>query len=272
MKAIVNVSVCEMYDAPTREATIVDEALYGMVVDVLEEVKSGWYNIRTDYRYEGIVSAEDLILGDDAAADWSALPKKVIRNKNHGAVLSIPKVQGWHLKVLTRGCILAAVGQPEGGYQKVQLADGRIGFIQDSILGTYHGTPMDVDEDRLRKELVDAALLYQGTAYRWGGKSPEGIDCSGLCAMAYLLCGIRIYRDAKLVEGFPLRQIPAENIKPGDLMFFPGHVAMYMGDGRYLHSTGKAGDDGFTFNSLNPEDPDFREDLYHKVAQIGSYF
>jgi len=272
MKAIVNVSVCEMYGAPTREATIVDEVLYGMVVDILEEAAPGWYRICTDYRYEGIVSAGDLVLGDETAAAWEALPKKVIRNKNHGAVLSIPKVQGWLLQPLTRGCILATVGEPEGGYQKVQLVDGRTGYIQSSILGTYYAAPMALDEDRLRRELVDAALLYQGSPYRWGGKTPEGIDCSGLCAMAYLLCGIRIYRDADLVEGFPLREIPMENIKPGDLLFFPGHVAMYMGDGRYLHSTGRVGDDGFTFNSLNPEDPDFREDLSGKITQIGSYF
>ena len=62
MKAIVNVSVCKMYDAPTRETTVVDEVLYGMVVEILDEVEPGWLKIRTHYRYEGIVCADDLIV------------------------------------------------------------------------------------------------------------------------------------------------------------------------------------------------------------------
>lgn len=272
MKAVVNVSVCQMYSQPARECTVEDEVLYGMVVDILEEVKPGWFKIRTHYRYEGIVSAEDLIRDEKMAAQWEALPKMVIRNKNHCDILSEPKVQGWHLKNLTRGCLVSPVGEPEGGYQQVQLADGRLGFIQASILGNYYAEPASGDEQTLRKMIVESALLYQGTHYRWGGKSPEGIDCSGLCSMAYMLCGILIYRDAKIVEGFPMHEIALEDIKPGDLLFFPGHVAMYIGNDRYCHSTGKSGDDGFTFNSLNPADADYRADLREKITQVGSYF
>ena len=272
MKAIVNVAVCAMYSNPGRENTVEDEVLYGMIVDILDEPAPGWYRIRTHYRYEGIVCAEDLIVGDEAAAAWEKLPKQVVRNKNHADVLSIPKVQGWHLKNLTRGCLVATVGEPESGYQKVQLADGREGYMMAGILGTYHTEPAAKEEETLRQMLADAALLYQGTHYRWGGKSPEGIDCSGLCSMAYMLCGILIYRDARIVEGFPIHEISLENIKPGDLLFWPGHVGMYIGGDRYCHSTAKAGSDGFVINSLNPEHADFRPDLKDKITQVGSYF
>lgn len=272
MKAIVNVSVCALLGAPTRESTLEDEALYGMVVDILEQPAPGWYRIRTHYRYEGIVSADDLIVDEAAVAVWEALPKKVVRNKNHCDILSDPKVQGWHLLTLTRGCVVAPLGEPANGWQKVQLADGRTGFVQASILDTYYTVPVSDDETELRRALVDAALLYRGTHYRWGGKSPMGIDCSGLCSMAYMLCGILIYRDARIVEGFPIHEISLDAVKPGDLLFFPGHVAMYLGDGRYCHSTGKSGDDGFTLNSLDPNAPDYRADLREKITQVGSYF
>jgi len=272
MKAIVNVSVCPMYAVPTRQSTVEDEALYGMVVDILEEVQPGWYKIRTHYRYEGIVAAENLIVGDESAAQWENLPKMVVRNKNHCDVLSEPKVQGWHLQNLTRGCLVSPVEAPEGGYQKVQLADGSQGYIQASILGDYYSAPASDDEKTLRTMLTEAVQLYQGTHYRWGGKSPEGIDCSGLCSMAYMLCGILIYRDAKIMEGFPLHEIPLEKIQPGDLLFWPGHVGMYLGQGRYIHSTGKSGDDGVTYNSLIPSAPDYRADLREKITQVGSIF
>lgn len=272
MKAIINTAVCAMLSAPTRESTVEDEVLYGMVVDILDQPAPGWYRIRTHYRYEGIVSADNLILDEECVANWEALPKNVVRNKNHCDVLSTAKVQGWHLMSLPRGCVVAPLGEPENGWQKVQLADGRRGYVQSSILGQYHTAPLSGDEDVLRQALVDAAMLYRGTHYRWGGKTPMGIDCSGLCSMAYMLCGILIYRDAKIVEGFPIHEISLEDIKPGDLLFFPGHVAMYLGDNRYCHSTGKSGDDGFAINSLDPSASDFRADLREKITQVGSYF
>ena len=272
MKAIVNVAVCPMYNAPSRENTVEDEVLYGMVVEILDEVEPGWLKIRTHYRYEGIVSADDLIVDEETAETWEALPKLVVRNKNCCDVLSRPKVQGWHLQHLTRGCLISPVGEKEEGYQKVRLADGREGYVMAGILDTYYTEPSSADEDTLRQQLVDAAMLYQGTHYRWGGKSPLGIDCSGLCSMAYMLCGILIYRDANIVEGFPIHAISPSDIKPGDLLFWPGHVGMYIGGDRYCHSTAKAGSDGFVINSLNPEHPDFRADLKERLTQVGSIF
>ena len=84
--------------------------------------------------------------------------------------------------------------------------------------------------------------------------------------------GILIYRDARIADGFPIHEIAREDMKPADLLFFPGHIALYMGDGRYCHSTGRAGDDGFTINSLIPSAPDYRADLAEKITQVGSYF
>ena len=45
MKAIVNTCVCSLLAAPTRESTLEDEALYGMVVEILEEATPGWYRV-----------------------------------------------------------------------------------------------------------------------------------------------------------------------------------------------------------------------------------
>ena len=272
MKAIINTAVCRMYNQPTRECTVEDEALYGMVVDILEGAAPGWVKIETHYRYKGIVPAEELIIGDEAEAAWAALPKKVIRHKNCCDVLSEPRVQGIHLAHLVRGCVIAVLGAPQDGWQQVQLADGRTGYVMAGILDEHHTAPCSPDEETLRSALVDAAMLYQGTHYRWGGKSPMGIDCSGMVSMAYMLCGVLIYRDASIVEGFPIHEITREQMKKGDLLFFPGHVAMYMGDGLYCHSTAHAGDDGFTVNSLDPASPIYRDDLAKMITQIGSYF
>ena len=121
---------------------------------------------------------------------------------------------------------------------------------------------------------MEAALGYQDTTYRWGGMSPQGIDCSGLCSMAYLLNGIKIYRDAAIKPGFPMKEIPVENMKRGDLVMFKGHVAMYLGGERklYIHSTARSGSDGVTFNSFLPGDPLYRQDLHEGILEVASLF
>ncbi len=272
MKAIVNKTTAPLLAAPTRASTLVDEVLYGMVLDILDEPEPGWYKVRTHYRYEGIVPAEDLILGDEAAEAWSSLPKKIVYHKNTCDVLSDPKVQGYFLLSVPRGGLVSPVGEAEKGWQKVVLADGQTGYMPAAILAEHHTAPLSPDEQTLRQALAEAAMQYRGTHYRWGGKSPLGIDCSGLVSMAYMLCGILIYRDADIREGFPIHPISLEDVKTGDLLFFPGHVAMYIGNDRYCHSTGRNGDNGFAINSLNSQHPDFRADLKEQITQVGSYF
>ena len=122
-------------------------------------------------------------------------------------------------------------------------------------------------------DFVDAqAKKYKGTEYRWGGKSGRGIDCSGLVSSAYMQCGVLIYRDAKIVEGWPMHEVAFEDKKPGDALFFPGHVALYLGEGRYIHSTGAAVSGGVVINSLEPEDPLYRDDLVKSLYAVGSVF
>lgn len=271
MKAVVKTMLCPLQSEPDSHSELADEALYGMIVDVLE--RSGdWCRVRTHYRYEGWAPAECLLLGDEAAANWSALPKKVVLHKNTCDVMAAPKVQSWPLVTLTRGAVAAPAGEAENGWQKVALCDGREGYTRSSFLDKYYEKPPFEDECKLRQLILTNAKRYEGTHYRWGGKSPLGIDCSGLVSMAYLLSGIVIYRDAHIREDFPIHEITLEEAKTGDLLFFPGHVALYTGGGHYIHSTGAAGSDGFTHNSLNPEDPDFRADLKEKLTQVGSYF
>ena len=77
MKAIINTAVCQLLAKPTRESSVEDEALYGMVVDILEECAPGWYKVRTHYRYEGIVSAQELILDQELVSQWESLPKDI---------------------------------------------------------------------------------------------------------------------------------------------------------------------------------------------------
>lgn len=140
------------------------------------------------------------------------------------------------------------------------------------------------NEELFRQELVQNAWAFAGTQYRWAGRSSWGIDCSGLVSSAYLRAGVIIYRDASLADGFPLQKIENcfdENghllqeallngtMKIGDAVYFPGHIGMYLGEGKYLHSTARAGDNGVTVNSFIPGREGFRPDLLESVYAVG---
>lgn len=272
MKAVVNSPICPLLSQPCRDCELADEALFGMVVEVLEETTPDFWRVRTHYRYEGYAPVKYLVTNEDMEYAWSKCPKKVVLHKNTCDVMTTPKVQSWPIVTLTMGAVVSPAGEPEEGWQLVSLPDGKQGYVRAAWLDTYYENPIDLPEPLLRQRLVDTAMLFARTHYRWGGKTPLGVDCSGLVSMSYLLNGIIIWRDASIKEGFPIRAIGLEEIQPGDLMFFPGHVAMYIGDRRYIHSTGKAGSDGVVINSLDPSAPDYRSDLYEKLNGVGSYF
>lgn len=286
-------SVATIYEGPgvTKEeeygtvSAISDEGLCGMLVEVTGEAEAGFWPVRTFYGYTGYMREEDLRLVEEAEAKaWEASDLMVIGGFCVD-VTSLPRVQGVRLMSLFRGSIAAveAWESETAGWAKVRLPDGRIGYLRNQYLwkkefsqsGVWKKEPAQktiVDEAAFRQAVTETARTYLGVQYRWGGRSTAGIDCSGLTSVSYMLNGILTYRDAKLMEGYPVHEIPKEELKQGDLLYFPGHIAMYLGDGQYIHSTGKIGSGGVVINSLRPEDANYREDLVRSFYAAGSIF
>jgi cell wall-associated NlpC family hydrolase len=89
--------------------------------------------------------------------------------------------------------------------------------------------------------LVAAASLYLGVPYLWGGRSWFGIDCSGLVQNAFRDIGITVPRDTDMQrdsigEGVPVGR--EADLRRGDLLYLPGHVLIYAGDGAVIHADG----------------------------------
>ncbi len=266
-------------------SAISDEGLYGMGLAITGPNERGFYPVRTFYGYSGFIRKEEIeLVSLDELKCWEE-SELMVTDGIYVDILSLPKVQGVRLLSLFRGSLIKVLSfdSENEGWARVELLDGRVGYMRNQFLrkkefsqsGLWTGElPQKeiVDEAHFRKSVVETAKQYLGTQYRWGGRSTAGIDCSGLTSESYLLNGILIYRDAKIEPGFPVHEIPKDEMLPGDLMYFPGHIAMYMGNGSYIHSTGKIGSGGVVINSLNPQAEDYRADLAESWYASGSIF
>jgi len=134
------------------------------------------------------------------------------------------------------------------------LEDGYTGFIRTEDLAKLQFSglvcyyPSVLTEIEIRQRIPDVVAYIQAASqqqneYLWGGTVPPSYDCSGLIQSAFASVGVWIPRDAYQQEGFVL-PIRLEDLSIGDLIFFgtelkANHVAIYVGEGRYIHSSGK---------------------------------
>lgn len=94
--------------------------------------------------------------------------------------------------------------------------------------------------DVKRLKAVYSALAQVGTPYRYSGNEPGGFDCSGLTSFAWAAAGIRLPRmSTDQINAASPRS--ADRLLPGDLVWRPGHVMMYVGIGQLVVDSPQSG-------------------------------
>lgn len=215
--------VLPLLEHPAPDARTADEALLGEPLELLG-TREDYVYVETFYHYTGWIPWHLLTPLQGDASDYAPVWAPFLDVYPAGDLKRPP------VRTLTRGARVAPE-ELKGDF----VALRGLGWCRKDALGS------PVRGETLEERAVATARLYLGTPYRWGGRGPQGIDCSGLCFMAYALNGFLLWRDAKIPEGAPLKQIPFEEAKPGDLLYFPGHMALYLGEGRILHASLRAG-------------------------------
>ena len=215
---ICNLNIAPLRSEPTDKSELVSQVLYGEHFKVLEQRKS-WSKIRIAFdKYEGWIDNKQFIfITEDnyktlntSELKLSADLVEFISDSNHNL---IPVSLG----INTNAC--------------------------EMLLHTFDGK--EIKGKQPKEKLIETAFIYLNAPYLWGGKTPFGIDCSGLTQMVYKLNGYKLLRDAnqQATQGEALSFI--EECEPGDLAFFDNeegkiiHVGLIMKDNYIIHSHGK---------------------------------
>ncbi len=287
------------------------QALMGMPVTILNGNDGGWYRAVTMEGYIAWTLKRNIQEMTKAEYEEYLGKPKVIVMAKHSSLFSKPDTKSMQISDIVLGDILIDEGDldletlntviaPEKGsgmrefidpsakkpgykasdvkklnkaWRKVSIADGRVGYIQKCDIRNFDEWVESAQPTA--ENVIEAAKLWTGSPYTWGGTSYKGVDCSGLAKSAYFLNGYVLRRDAsqqcltgdpvdikKFAEG-DLTLENLSNLKAGDLIFFGRrataerkervtHVAIYMGDGMIIHSS-----DIVRINSLIPGTPNF---------------
>lgn len=254
---VVTLSVANLRTQPEHSAEMATQVILGTTVDILQR-ENGFFRVRTPEGYISWVNTHSITAMTAAELTaWKAAPK-VMYTQAYGNSFSENSTKSQSVSDLVYGNLLLLKGT-KGAFYEVQYPDQRIAFIPKK-----EAQPFDtwIASRQLTAEgILSAAKTMMGLPYLWGGTSVKGVDCSGFTKTSFFMNGVIIPRDAsqQVLQGDQIDILDSEgnfdaekalkNLKPADLLFFAAgksksknarvtHVALYLGEGQFIHSAG----------------------------------
>lgn len=266
--ALVTISVACLRGEPRSGAELVSQAIMGTPVKVLE-CDGGMSRVQTPDGYIAYVTDSSLqFLSADGFAAWKKA-RRVVVTANLSMAYEKPEENiDAAVSDLLLGNILEYKGET-AGFVQVSLPDGRTGYVKKTDVKEFsEWAKQNFDMPTIER----SARRMMGTPYLWGGMSAKMADCSGFVRTAYFSNGIILQRDASQ-QALTGKKIDPKKwrteAEPGDLIFIGTksgkvtHVAMYIGNGKYIHSSGRV-----KINSMDKSASDFLDYNFLSMSRI----
>ncbi|MBQ2705963.1 MAG: C40 family peptidase [Agathobacter sp.] len=241
--------------------------LYNNGAATVLETLDGWYKV-TSGSVTGYVSADYVVVGDEATC--KAVSQRV------GTVITdalrIRKEASTEAGVytlLTEGNKMTVLDESMEGWLKVQYRS-YVGYVASEYVSveTVYNYAESKEEERARLEaeaaakkqqqassssnkhynapaskegqaVVDYAVQFVGNPYVWGGTSlTNGADCSGFVMKVYEAFGVSLPHSSYQQRSVGYA-VSASDVRPGDIICYSGHVAIYIGDGKIVHASNR---------------------------------
>ena len=226
---ISGLSIIPVRRDPSEQSEMITQILYGEHF-VVNEIMMGWAHVKL--AYDGYVGWVDMKM-------ITPLTEKSYQKVVHSPfavstdIFNIIPVNAEQTMMIVAGSTLPC--------WRPYLKDFSIQYDVFHHTGNFtYKKPGNV-----RKTIIDQALKYFNAPYLWGGRSPMGIDCSGLTQIIYKMAGIVIPRDTNLQVHCGTALSFVEETKPGDLAFFDDdegrivHVGIIWEKNKIIHASGK---------------------------------
>jgi hypothetical protein len=225
---ISDLSIIPVRVEPSEKAEMLSQILFGEKYEILE-TREKWAYIKMIFDgYTGWIDLKMLLeLPDNMPDDTD----------NYMCVETfnlVNRADTWGNKLLVPGSNLPYFNNSS---KEFKIAD--IDYILSERIPDINPNESE------RERLIGYALKYFNSPYLWGGRTPYGIDCSGLIQIVYKLINICLPRDASQQVSIGDTLLFVDEAQPGDLAFFGDedghitHVGMIWKHHKIIHASGR---------------------------------
>ncbi len=253
--AICNLSMIPLRAEPSHRSEMVSQLLFGELFLILGQ-EGSWLQIQCDFdAYTGWIDIKQCRPVSDAFAEKfkstrSSFCYDMLQMVfNETKKIAIPIVMGSTLPMLEN--------------QKFSIDEDAYSFEGEGYLAP----------NATRGMICKTALLYLNCPYLWGGRSPFGIDCSGLVQTVFRMNGYRLKRDASQQSTQGELVSFVSEAEPADIVFFDNeegniiHTGIILPNHKVIHSSGRVRIDDLDHEGIfNPE----QQKYTHRLRLIRS--
>ena len=267
---LVDISVACVRAKPSHASEQTTQAICGTPVKMGERV-GDWYGVELPDGYRGYINRANVtLLNDSLMSKWRRSSRMIVTSPGTIGVWADSLMTGHRVAELVEGDIVERLSDDGGQFVRVGMPGGRAeGYVERQSVEDFAAWSSATPDG---SAVLSAAMAMVGSPYVWGGMTSKGPDCSGLVKAAYWQSGLILRRDAsqQALTGRDVAIDDPTEWRAADLLFFAGsdgiritHVAIHIGGGRYIHSSGRVG-----YGSIYPGEADYVPRKVVKVRRI----